>query len=161
MADSAFGLRARFRPLTPEQKRAVEATTHPLVTVSNPLDYHTFSWANEPEMTGTFTAMLKAGFDLSMLVLDFPRGDRCSDAYWAPSVRALETASRTTGANEVFSAPASLGATRLASPKPDGSGKPSWALELFGLPHAATASAAMIAIEEVFICLEVIVGLRA
>jgi acyl-CoA synthetase (NDP forming) len=97
MADSAFGLRARFRPLTPEQKRAVEATTHPLVTVSNPLDYHTFSWANEPEMTGTFTAMLKAGFDLSMLVLDFPRGDRCSDADWAPSVRALETASRTTG----------------------------------------------------------------
>lgn len=97
MADSAFGLRARFRPLTPEQKRAVGATTHPLVTVSNPLDYHTFSWANEPEMTATFSAMLAAGFDLSMLVLDFPRGDRCSDADWAPSVRALETASRKTG----------------------------------------------------------------
>lgn len=98
MADSAHGLGVRFRPLTPEQKRAVEATTHPLVTVSNPLDYHTFSWANEAEMTGTFTAMLKAGFDLSMLVLDFPRGDRCSDADWVYSVNALQAAARSTGA---------------------------------------------------------------
>jgi len=97
MADSLTGPRARFRPLSTAQKQAVEATVHPLVTVSNPLDYHTFSWANEPEMTGTFTAMMAAGFDLSMLVLDFPRDDRCSDAAWAPSVNALMSAARTTG----------------------------------------------------------------
>ena len=97
MADSAIGVGVRFRPLTPEQKRAVAVTTHPLVSVSNPLDYHTFSWAREPEMTATFTAMLAAGFDLSMLVLDFPRGDRCSDAAWIYSLNALQAASRTTG----------------------------------------------------------------
>ncbi len=97
MADSAHGLRARFRPLTAAQKRAVEATTHPLVTVSNPLDYHTFSWAKEAEMTETFSAMLAAKFDLSMLVLDFPRGDRCSDADWVYSMNALQAASRRSG----------------------------------------------------------------
>jgi acyl-CoA synthetase (NDP forming) len=97
MADSAHGLRVRFRPLTPEQKRAVEATTHPLVTVSNPLDYHTFSWAKEAEMTATFSAMLTAKFDLSMLVLDFPRRDRCSDADWVYSMNALQAASRRSG----------------------------------------------------------------
>jgi acyl-CoA synthetase (NDP forming) len=97
MADSAHGLKVRFRPLTPAQTRAVAATAHPLVTVSNPLDYHTFSWANEPEMTGTFSAMMAAGFDLSMLVLDFPRGDRCSDADWVYSMNALQAASRSSG----------------------------------------------------------------
>lgn len=98
IADSIHGLGVRFRPLTAEQKAAVAATTHPLVTISNPLDYHTFSWAKEDEMTATFSAMLAAKFDLSLLVLDFPRGDRCSDADWIYSVNALEKASRSTGA---------------------------------------------------------------
>lgn len=97
MADSIHGLGVRFRPLTAEQRKAVAATTHPLVTISNPLDYHTFSWAKEEEMAATFSAMLTAKFDLSMLVLDFPRADRCSDADWVYSVNALETAARNTG----------------------------------------------------------------
>ena len=42
-------------------------------TVANPLDYHTFVWAKEAAMTATFSAMIGCGFDLSMLVLDFPR----------------------------------------------------------------------------------------
>jgi hypothetical protein len=36
--------------------------------------------------------MVSGGFDLNMLVLDFPRADRCSDADWWPTVRAFEAA---------------------------------------------------------------------
>ena len=92
MADAAQGRRVAYRALTPDQARAVKATLGPLVTVANPLDYHTFIWANETAMTATFSAMVGAGFDLNLLVLDFPRGDRCSDAEWQPTLNAFETA---------------------------------------------------------------------
>ena len=49
-------------------------------------------------MTATFTAMVSGGFDLNMLVLDFPRADRCSDADWWPTVDAFEAALKTNGA---------------------------------------------------------------
>ena len=43
-------------------------------------------------MTATFTAMVSGGFDLNLLVLDFPRPDRCSDADWWATLRAFEAA---------------------------------------------------------------------
>ena len=92
MADSAEGRRIHYRALAPEQAKAVKATLGPLVTVANPLDYHTFIWADEPAMTATFTAMVGAGFDLNLLVLDFPRGDRCADTDWWATLRAFEAA---------------------------------------------------------------------
>ncbi|GAB4375903.1 MAG: acetate--CoA ligase family protein [Kiloniellaceae bacterium] len=98
MADSAVGRRVHYRALTAEQTRTVKATLGPLVTVANPLDYHTFIWANEPAMTATFTAMVGAGFDLNLLVIDFPRGDRCADGDWWATLRAFETALKAHGA---------------------------------------------------------------
>ena len=92
MADAAEGRRVNYRALTPDQAKAVKATLGPLVTVANPLDYHTFIWADEAAMTATFSAMAGAGFDLNLLVLDFPRGDRCSDSEWLPTLNAFEAA---------------------------------------------------------------------
>src|SRR3546814_1069381 len=66
MADAAEGRRVRYRALTPEQARTVKATLGPLVSVANPLDYHTFIWADEAAMTATFSAMVAAGFDLNL-----------------------------------------------------------------------------------------------
>ncbi|MFQ5973772.1 MAG: acetate--CoA ligase family protein [Alphaproteobacteria bacterium] len=97
MADAAAGSRLRFRPLTSEDRARVRSTLGPLVAVANPLDYHTFIWGNEDALTGTFAAMVGSGFDLSMLVLDFPRADLCEDADWWPTVRAFEAALETTG----------------------------------------------------------------
>jgi acetate---CoA ligase (ADP-forming) len=98
MADSAEGRGVHFPALTEAHRVRVKSTLGPLVAVANPLDYHTFIWNNEPAMTATFTAMVSGGFDLNMLVLDFPRGDRCSDADWWPTVRAFEAALKTNGA---------------------------------------------------------------
>ena len=95
MADSADGRGIHFPALTEKHRARVKSTLGPLVAVANPLDYHTFIWNNEPALTATFTAMVSGSFDLNMLVLDFPRGDRCSDADWWPTVNAFEAALKT------------------------------------------------------------------
>ncbi len=99
MADSAEGRRLRFPALTPEHYARIKSTLGAFVAVANPLDYHTFIWNDEPAMTATFTAMASGGFDLNMLVLDFPRNDRCSDADWWPTVSAFEAALKANGAS--------------------------------------------------------------
>ena len=98
MADAADGRTVNFPPLGETHRNRVKATLGPLVAVANPLDYHTFIWNDEPAMTATFTAMVSGGFDLNMLVLDFPRTDRCSDADWWPTVRAFEASLKTNDA---------------------------------------------------------------
>ncbi len=98
MADSAEGRRVHFPRLEAAHRASVKATLGPLVAVANPLDYHTFIWNNLPAMTATFTAMVAGGFDLNMLVLDFPRGDRCADADWWPTVEAFSAALAANGA---------------------------------------------------------------
>jgi acyl-CoA synthetase (NDP forming) len=60
--------------------------------VNNPLDYQTYIWGNEPLMTKAFTALLKVGFGLSLLILDFPHPSRCEHDDWLTALRALENA---------------------------------------------------------------------
>lgn len=95
-ADRAEGRRIRFRAFTPAQAAAVARTVPSLVTVSNPLDYHTFHWGNRVALAGTFAAVLEAGFAMTAMVLDFPRTDRCDDADWLTATDALEDAVRLT-----------------------------------------------------------------
>ena len=104
----AHGL--NFRPLDPAQAASVAATLPALVAISNPLDYHTFSWANETALTETFAAMMAAKFDMTLLILDFPRTDRCRDGDWDVAARALIAAARRTGrrAGIVASLPESM-----------------------------------------------------
>ena len=92
MADTAIGRDVVFPELTSEQHDSVRATVHDLVSVSNPLDYHTFAWNKEEDLFATYSAMLACGFDLSMLVLDFPREDRCNLETWDPAVNAVTRA---------------------------------------------------------------------
>ena len=89
VADAAIGRGVRFRPLTPDERGRVGATLGPLVGVANPLDYHTFIWNDRARMAETYAAMLGCGFDLGLLVLDFPRDDRCSAAAWECAVDAI------------------------------------------------------------------------
>ncbi len=92
MADTAEGRPVSFPGLKEEHRARVQETLGPLVAVANPLDYNTYIWANEPAMTATFSAMVSGGFGLNMLVLDFPRTDRCSDADWWWTINAFEAA---------------------------------------------------------------------
>ena len=96
VADAVVGRAVRFRPLSAEEKERVKATLSDLVVIENPLDYHTFVWGREDAMAETFSAMIGCGFDLSMLVLDFPRADRCGDADYEAAKRAILTAAERT-----------------------------------------------------------------
>ena len=98
MADAIGGRRLRARPLTRAERGRVGTTLNDLVTVSNPLDYHTFIWGDADRLAATFAAMLGCGFDLGLLVIDPPRRDRCTDREWHVTFDAFEAALRRTGA---------------------------------------------------------------
>ncbi|MQA82267.1 MAG: CoA-binding protein [Streptosporangiales bacterium] len=68
------------------------------VHVANPLDYHTYIWGDERAMTECFAAVLSADFDSHLLVLDYPRDDRCLPRPWQTTVDAFVAARRRTSA---------------------------------------------------------------
>ena len=107
MADTAETRSVTFPALDPRQTAALEEALGPLVSVVNPLDYHTFIWRNGPALTQVFSLMTGPQIDLTVIVLDFPRRDRCDMDDWIIAVEAIEDAARTTG--KPFAVVASLG----------------------------------------------------
>ena len=97
MADAAEGRDVSFPEFSSDQYQQVRETLSELVTVSNPLDYHTFNWNDEEKLYKTYRAMLSCGFDLSLLLLDFPRQDNCQWDTWHPAMNAIERAAQDTG----------------------------------------------------------------
>jgi len=82
-------------PDFPEAVQAeLEAVLGPRVNVANPLDYHTYIWGDEAAQTACFAGMLKADFEASLLILDFPRADRCTGADWDVTIAAYLAAVR-------------------------------------------------------------------
>ena len=76
----------------PAAQAALEAVLGPRVHVANPLDYHTYIWGDVAAQTACFTAMLQADFEASLLILDFPRADRCTAADWDVTLGAFRAA---------------------------------------------------------------------
>jgi acyl-CoA synthetase (NDP forming) len=97
IADAASTAGLRFAPLTPGALADISATLPELVSVANPLDYHTFGWRNRPALAATFGAMMRAGADLNLLILDFPRPDKCDTADWDIAAAAMADAAEATG----------------------------------------------------------------
>jgi len=83
---------------------ALEKVLGPRVHVANPLDYHTYIWGDLAATTACFGAMLGADFEASLLILDFPRADRCSGADWDVTLAAFR---------EACARPASPGTVRM------------------------------------------------
>lgn len=111
MADGAEGTAIQWAPFPDATRGALRDILGPIVTVANPLDYHTFIWGDTERMTATFSAVLGGGFDLGVFVLDLPRPDRCSQAGYRCAVDAILAARKATGARTVVLAtlPETLG----------------------------------------------------
>jgi len=92
MADLGAGLGVTFPALDAAQVRGLRTALGPKVALANPLDYHTYIWADRDAMAAAYGAMMGVGVDLGLLVLDFPRADRCDVEAWTPAVDALEIA---------------------------------------------------------------------
>ena len=96
MADAAEAAGVTFPDIPEAQAEVLADVLGPLVTVSNPLDYHTFIWGDGPKMNAVFSAAASSG-DASMFVLDLPRADRCSTASYDAALGALAYARQETG----------------------------------------------------------------
>ncbi len=82
IADAAVDLAVGLPPLTRTQHSELRAALGPMVALNNPLDYHTYIWRNAAALGDTFTAMMDPDLALGVIILDFPREDRCTVRDW-------------------------------------------------------------------------------
>lgn len=78
--------------IPPAARAALQAVLGDKVAVANPLDYHTYIWGDLAAQTACFRALLECRFDMHLLVLDFPRADRCVSGSWQTTVDAFVAA---------------------------------------------------------------------
>ena len=98
VADAAEGRAIALRSFTDAERQRIAPTVHPLVTIANPFDYHTFDWLRPDRLERTFEAVMRAGQALTILILDFPRDDRCPVDEWQRVLDAWKAAQGRTGA---------------------------------------------------------------
>lgn len=96
-ADTAFGTPVSFPPLSDIQKTNLRNALGPMVALANPLDYHTYIWRDTEAMANAWAAMMEPHLALTLLVVDFPRADRCSDADWDCAIDAAGMAKSRSG----------------------------------------------------------------
>lgn len=96
-ADTAFGTPVSFPPLNDSQKTNLRSALGPMVALANPLDYHTYIWRDTEAMAQAWAAMMEPHLALTLLVVDFPRADRCSDADWDCAIDAAGLAKSRSG----------------------------------------------------------------
>ncbi len=97
MADSAERLGVTLPAFSDTQVSAIRATVRPLVTVSNPFDYHTFDWGDRVRLAETFAAVMSGSQAVTALVLDFPNAGLGDTGSWDITVDALADAAEKTG----------------------------------------------------------------
>ncbi len=97
-ADMAMEKNLCFPSFDPATKSKVAATLNEYVAIDNPLDYHTFIWNQEDELTATFAAVLSGGYDAAMLILDTPTNPKVNGASWRAAAQALMSAAAATHA---------------------------------------------------------------
>lgn len=99
IADQAHGRKnIHFPQLENEQRKKIKQTLSEMVAATNPLDYHTFIWAQRDALAKTFSTMLAFPFDQNLLIIDLPHPERCSPQDWLPAAQALEDAVEATSA---------------------------------------------------------------
>jgi acyl-CoA synthetase (NDP forming) len=92
IADLAVDRKVHFPALDDYQKQPLQEALGSLVTIANPLDYHTYCWGNAEVMTEVYSGMVANNFDLNFLILDFPHRQRCDDWEWLIAVESFDTA---------------------------------------------------------------------
>ena len=96
VADLAATFQIDFPPPSADQRERLGAILGPIVTIANPLDYHTFIWGDGPRTTDVFATML-GGYDAGIFVIDPPRPDLCDPSSFEPALQAIEAAAEIAG----------------------------------------------------------------
>ena len=98
-ADTAEGRDLVFPPLNAAQRKGLRAALGPMVALANPLDYNTYIWRDTARMTDAWAAMMDPSLALTLLIVDYPRKDRCDTTDWECATAAAIAAKARTGAN--------------------------------------------------------------
>ncbi|MFN0116159.1 MAG: acetate--CoA ligase family protein [Paracoccaceae bacterium] len=98
IADVAMGTAIEWPAFSAAGKARLNDILGPIVTVANPLDYHTFIWGDTARMTDCFTAVLAEDRALTVFILDLPRADRCDPSGYQCAFDAILGARKRTGA---------------------------------------------------------------
>jgi acyl-CoA synthetase (NDP forming) len=98
IADVAMGTAIAWPAFSAEGKARLNAILGPIVTVANPLDYHTFIWGDTARMTDCFAAVMAEDRALTVFILDLPRADRCDPSGYQCAFDAILGAQKRTGA---------------------------------------------------------------
>ncbi len=85
-----------FPAIQPAHKQRLRDTLNQYVAIDNPLDYHTFIWGDEARMCATFSAMMVAQYDITILLIDYPHINDCDMSDWLSTTRAFIRACRET-----------------------------------------------------------------
>ncbi|MFP5510404.1 MAG: acetate--CoA ligase family protein [Alphaproteobacteria bacterium] len=96
VADLAAPTGLDFPAPSKAQRARLSQILGPIVTIANPLDYHTFIWGDGPRTTDVFTTMLE-GYDAGIFIIDPPRPDRCDPSSFEPALEAIVAAGKATG----------------------------------------------------------------
>ena len=92
MADLGQAVGVEFPDLIPHQRDALRDALGDKVALANPLDYHTYIWGDGAAMGRCYAAMMLGDQDATILVVDFPRADRCSQSAWDCVIEGVEYA---------------------------------------------------------------------
>jgi len=82
--------------LSADTVNKLRAAAHERVNAANPLDYQMFTWGDEEGNAKLFSAFLADGFDISLCLLDYPRGDKCDQSTWLGAERGFVRAVKET-----------------------------------------------------------------
>lgn len=97
VADLAQELSLQLPAFASAQTKALRDVLGERVAVDNPLDYHTYIWADKKALTECFTAVLASDVDVAVLVDDYPHPERCDDRNWLIAERAFIDAHHRSG----------------------------------------------------------------
>ncbi len=75
IADMALQHNLQFPPLVAEQEAQLRTALGPMVALSNPLDYNTYIWRDEPAMTAAWAGMTHDQIAITLSIIDYPTTD--------------------------------------------------------------------------------------
>lgn len=98
IADTAQlrGHNLNFPNLTSLQHQGLKAALGDMVALANPLDYHTYIWGDVEKMADAYSALLSGPCDIGVIIVDFPRINRCDDTAWHCVIEAASKAHKRT-----------------------------------------------------------------
>ncbi len=98
IADMALTHDVRFPPLNTRQRAGLSAALGPMVALANPLDYHTYIWRDTTAMTRAWSAITDPEIAMILIIVDYPRGEKCDAGEWQCATDAALAVRAQTGA---------------------------------------------------------------